>query len=101
MIPTTGRDIVPQSPPDVAPMDGPTTERTIDLADTDLDALSSRIERGETIVIARHGVPFARMSPVTSHAAVVRVPGALAGKVWLDPEFWDPLTDDELTIRDL
>lgn len=81
-------------------MDGPTTERTIDVADTDLDALASRIERGETIVIARRGVPVARMSPVTDHPSPVRVPGALAGKVWLDPEFWDPLTDDELTTRD-
>lgn len=61
-------------------------------AKTHLSKLLERIEAGEEIVIARAGVPVARLLPV--EPAAERRPGRLT---WRLPEsFFDPLPEDEL-----
>lgn len=61
-------------------------------AKTHLSKLLERMEAGEEIVIARAGVPVARLLPVEPLAE--RKPGRLK---WRLPEsFFDPLPEDEL-----
>jgi prevent-host-death family protein len=66
------------------------------LADMD-SRLAELIEaalRGEEVVIARDGVPVAKLVPVGSRRR--REPGRFEGEiVELDPDWWKP--DDELT----
>jgi prevent-host-death family protein len=65
-------------------------------AKTHLSRLLDEVEDGAEIVIARAGVPCARL---TSVAAEPRQPGLMAG-VWPDlvdgDAFFEPLPDDEL-----
>ncbi|MDB4905481.1 MAG: hypothetical protein JWO05_265 [Gemmatimonadetes bacterium] len=64
-------------------------------AKTNLSELVRRAERGEEILLARHGTPVARLVPLSAAPAGRRF-GALKGLVLLGPEFFDPLPDDEL-----
>ena len=59
-------------------------------AKTNLSRLLARVERGEEIVIARDGVPVARLVPV-GRAAEERALGADAGEVAIGEEFDAPL----------
>ncbi|HUK10982.1 MAG TPA: type II toxin-antitoxin system Phd/YefM family antitoxin [Stellaceae bacterium] len=63
-------------------------------AKTHLSQLLARVEAGETIIIARDGRPVAKLVPIAS--AGKRQFGALRGKVWIGPEFFEPLPEDEL-----
>lgn len=64
----------------------------IDEAKKHFSKLVSRAENGEEIVIARGGVPVARLVPLASRAAQ-RVPGDLKGKLWIADDFDAPLSD--------
>ena len=63
-------------------------------AKTQLSRLLARVEGGEEIVIARAGRPVARLLPAAP--AERRTPGALKGRMELDPRFDDPLPEAEL-----
>lgn len=60
-------------------------------AKTHLSKLLERVERGETIVIARAGTPVAVLSPYVDPAQQPRVPGRYEGKIWMSDDFDDPI----------
>jgi prevent-host-death family protein len=62
-------------------------------AKTHLSRLLEQVEAGETVIIARHGKPVARLVPMR---ADLRKPGALAGKVRISDDFDDPLPEEVL-----
>ena len=64
-------------------------------AKTNLSKLIARVEAGEEIVIARGKTPVARLTPVRAPATTRRF-GALKGIVSVGPEFFEPLSDEEL-----
>ena len=58
-------------------------------AKTTLSELVERAAAGEEIVIAKAGVPRARLVPFTP--ARKRKPGGWEGQVWMSDDFDDPL----------
>ncbi len=70
---------------------------TIHVAKTRLSQLISRVEAGEEIVIARGKEPVAKLVPIQPPAARRKF-GALKGKVWIGPEFFEPLPEEELKL---
>ena len=61
-------------------------------AKTNLSKLLERAHRGEEIVIAKNGTPFARLVPLA--APDRRTPGLV--DCVIDDAFFEPLPDDEL-----
>ena len=62
-----------------------------------LPKLIKAVEDGESVTIYRHGTPVADL--VRTSAADPKKPkfGTLKGKVTaLDPDWWKPMTDDEV-----
>ena len=57
-------------------------------AKTNLSKLLDRVERGEEIVLGRSGRPVARLSAYRPRRTP-RVPGRLAGKIEMSPDFAD------------
>lgn len=57
-------------------------------AKTQFSQLINRVESGEEIVIARNGRPVARLTPLAARRPD-RVPGALAGRIVIAPDFDD------------
>ena len=55
-------------------------------AKTQLSKLIARVEAGEQITISRNGRPAARLVPVDIPQGP-RVPGALAGRIRIAPDF--------------
>ena len=68
---------------------------TVHKAKTTLSQLIADVESGEEVIISRGDQPVVRLVPVQV-AEPRRHFGALAGKVGLDPEFFEPFSDDEL-----
>jgi antitoxin (DNA-binding transcriptional repressor) of toxin-antitoxin stability system len=68
---------------------------TIHVAKTTLSQLLARVEAGEEIVLARGKVPIARLVPMRQPAKTRRF-GALRGTVSVGPEFFEPLSEQEL-----
>lgn len=62
-------------------------------AKTELSRLLEAVEAGEDVIIARAGVPVARLVPVRTDE---RVPGRLAGVVRLPEDFDAPLPAEVL-----
>jgi prevent-host-death family protein len=60
-------------------------------AKTHLSRLLERVERGEEIVIARAGVPVARLVPMTGATPKRRPLGRDKGKIWMSDDFDEPL----------
>jgi prevent-host-death family protein len=59
-----------------------------------LSELVKRAERGEEIILTRHNHPVARL---VKAAPAQRVLGAARGLIKeLDPDWWKPMTDDEV-----
>jgi prevent-host-death family protein len=66
--------------------------RNVTQAKAELSALIEEVMRGNEVILARAGKPVAKL--VAYHGpAKPRVPGALAGKIVLAPDF-DVLPDD-------
>jgi prevent-host-death family protein len=63
-------------------------------AKTHLSELVDRAAKGEEIVIAKNGVPMAKLVPLEKKPK--RVPGGWEGKVWIADDFDEPLPDDLL-----
>ena len=61
-------------------------------AKTHLSELVERAAKGEEIVIAKNGVPMAKLVPLEKKPK--RVPGGWEGKVWIAEDFDAPLPDD-------
>jgi prevent-host-death family protein len=73
------------------------TTVTIHAAKTQLSKLIARVEAGEEVIIARRDKPVARLVPV-EQARPKRRFGSMKGKVWIGPEFFDPLPEEELRL---
>ena len=68
---------------------------TIHKAKTNLSKLIEKASEGDEVIIARGAKPVAKLVPI----GVVkgkRQPGALKGKFVVGPEFFEPLSEDEL-----
>ncbi|MGI8523968.1 MAG: type II toxin-antitoxin system Phd/YefM family antitoxin [Nocardioides sp.] len=67
-------------------------------AKTDLSKLLAKVEAGETVEIARAGVPVARLVRIESPASPAELfrsgRGSLAGQLWISDDF--EFTDEEL-----
>lgn len=63
-------------------------------AKTHLSKLLERVAAGEEIVIAKAGKPVARLVPIQPDRPK-RVFGDLKGKVWISPNFDDPMPEFE------
>jgi prevent-host-death family protein len=68
---------------------------TIHEAKTNLSKLIEEACQGEEVVIARGQDPVVRLVPIADVKGH-RQPGALRGKLRVGPEFFEPLSDEEL-----
>lgn len=68
---------------------------TIHEAKTNLSKLIEQACQGEEVVIARGPEPVVRLVPIADVKGR-RQPGALRGKLHVGPEFFEPLSDEEL-----
>ncbi|MCK4570683.1 type II toxin-antitoxin system Phd/YefM family antitoxin [Candidatus Bipolaricaulota bacterium] len=64
-------------------------------AKTQLSKLLVRVQAGEEIVIAKAGIPVARLVPVATTVGR-RIPGTARGRITLHTDFDKPLPDDVL-----
>ena len=64
-------------------------------AKTHFSKFLDRVMNGEEIIIAKAGKPVARLLPI-GNKPVQRQPGSAAGKIWVSPDFDEPLPDDVL-----
>jgi prevent-host-death family protein len=62
-------------------------------AKTHLSQLLQEVEAGEEVVIARSGVPIARLVPWQDAQKTVAAPGAMRGRIVLADDFDAPLDD--------
>lgn len=62
-------------------------------AKTHFSKLLARVSQGEEIVIDRAGVPVAKLIRFEERPAR-RVPGSAKDKIWVAPDFDDPLPDE-------
>jgi prevent-host-death family protein len=69
---------------------------TIHQAKTNLSRLIERASRGEEIIIARGSEPVARLVPLGAVKGK-RHPGSLKGRLEIGPEFFEPLSESELS----
>jgi prevent-host-death family protein len=72
------------------------TAVNVHAAKTHFSRLLGRVARGETIIIAKAGKPVARLVPY-EEPVKKRVPGLHAGRIWIAPDFDEPLPDDLLS----
>ena len=75
-------------------MDTRKTVVNVHEAKTHLSRLLERAHRGETIVLAKAGKPYAKLVPL--EAREPRMPGLLKGRFKLTEAFFEPLPEDEL-----
>lgn len=68
---------------------------TIHTAKTTLSQLLARVEAGEEIIVARGKEPIAKLVPFQPPSAK-RQFGALRGLVSIGPEFFEPLSEQDL-----
>jgi prevent-host-death family protein len=66
-------------------------------AKSSLSRLVKRALAGEEVVIARNGEPLVRLVPVPK-TPKPRVPGRGKGKIWIAPDCFDPMTEEELEL---
>ena len=65
-------------------------------AKTQLSKLLAEVEQGEEIVVARDGVPVAKLVPFPRPTTKRLRVGNWKGRIWMSPDFDAPLTDEEL-----
>ena len=70
---------------------------SIHAAKTHLSRLIARAEAGEEIVIARGRKPVVKLVPVDTPKPK-RVPGQWKGKISIGPEFFEPMSEEELAL---
>lgn len=64
-------------------------------AKTNLSKLLEKAANGEEVVIAKDGKPVAKIIPIAG-GQKKRTPGKYKGKIHLKPEFFAPMTPEEL-----
>jgi prevent-host-death family protein len=67
---------------------------SIHAAKTHLSRLIARAEAGEEVVIARAGKPVVKLVSIAPKPK--RVPGRWKGKFTIAPEFYEPMSEEEL-----
>ncbi len=70
---------------------------TIQAAKTQLSKLIERAEAGEEVIIVRGKTPVVRLAPI-GPTEPKRQFGAMKGKAWVGPEFFEPLPEEELRL---
>ena len=65
-------------------------------AKTQLSKLLAKVEQGEEVVIARDRKPIAKLVPFQSPAKKKLRTGDWKGRMWISPDFDEPLSDEEL-----
>lgn len=65
-------------------------------AKTHFSELVAAVERGEEVVIARRGKPVARLVCAEEPKRKPRIFGRFDGQGYIDPSFYDDMTEDEL-----
>jgi prevent-host-death family protein len=63
-------------------------------AKTRLSKLLEQVRAGEDVIIAKAGVPIARLVPYTPPKRNIAPPGAMKGEIWIAEDFDEPM--DEL-----
>jgi prevent-host-death family protein len=69
---------------------------SIHAAKTHLSRLIARAEAGEEVVIARAGKPVVKLVSIAPKPK--RVPGRWKGKFTIAPEFYEPMSEEELAL---
>jgi prevent-host-death family protein len=69
---------------------------SIHAAKTHLSRLIARAEAGEEVVIARAGKPVVKLVSLASKPK--RVPGRWKGRFTVGPEFFEPMSEEELAL---
>lgn len=62
-------------------------------AKTQLSRLLERAQAGEEVIIAKAGKPVAKLVPIRAEDAP-RQPGALKGRIWMAPDWDEPLHEE-------
>jgi prevent-host-death family protein len=71
----------------------------MDQAKASLSRLVERALAEEEVVIARNGEPLLKLVPIQKPAELKpHVPGRSKGKIWIAPDCFDPMSDDELKL---
>lgn len=76
--------------------DGIAQTFTVHEAKTHLSRLIAAALAGEEVIIARGKEPAVRLVPVEKRPK--RVPGRYKGQFTVPPEFFDPMTNEELAL---
>jgi prevent-host-death family protein len=69
---------------------------SIHAAKTHLSRLIARVEAGEEIIIARGRKPVVKLVALAPKPK--RVPGSWKGKFTISPEFYEPMSEEELAL---
>jgi prevent-host-death family protein len=69
---------------------------SIHAAKTHLSRLIARVEAGEEIIIARGHKPVAKLVPLAPKPK--RVFGSMKGQFTVGPEFFEPMSEEELAL---
>ncbi len=64
-------------------------------AKTHFSKLLARVQAGEEIIIAKAGRPIAKIVPIQPEKEP-REPGTAKGKIWIAPDFDEPLPEEIL-----
>lgn len=64
-------------------------------AKSSLSRLVERALAGEEIFIARNGEPVVKLMPLPKERKP-RVPGRYKGKIWIAPDCFEPISEEEL-----
>jgi prevent-host-death family protein len=73
-------------------------EVNIHQAKTHFSRLLQRVAAGEEVIIARAGVPVARLVAVEPKKGKIRPLGMDQGRIWIGDDFDAPLPDDLLKV---
>ena len=65
-------------------------------AKTQLSRLLAEVEQGREVVVARDGVPVAKLVPFPKPAKKRLRVDNWKGKIWISPDFDAPLSEEEL-----
>ncbi|MCI4624489.1 MAG: type II toxin-antitoxin system Phd/YefM family antitoxin [Candidatus Magnetoovum sp. WYHC-5] len=63
-------------------------------AKTNLSKLLMRVAKGEEIIIAKSGIPIAKLIPLEKEKKQNRLPGSAKGKITMFNNFTEPLPND-------
>jgi prevent-host-death family protein len=72
------------------------TTVNISQAKRNLSGLIKKASQGEEVIIKRGSKPVAWLIPI-HYGKKKRMPGSMKGKFSVGPEFFEPLSDDELS----